>query len=117
MSEDQKYRNELLNVAKFAGMSVFGILFLNIMGYIINIIITRNVEVEVFGRFVLSMRIVSYLGLLSLLGFNIGSVKFISQYFSLDKHNEVLGTMRFILKYVFVASIFFSTLAFFLVLS
>ncbi len=113
MSEDQKYRNELLNVAKFAGMSVFGILFLNIMGYIINIIITRNVEVEVFGRFVLSMRIVSYLGLLSLLGFNIGSVKFISQYFSLDKHNEVLGTMRFILKYVFVASIFFSTLAFF----
>ena len=112
MSEDQKYRSELLNVAKFTGMSVFGIFFLNIMGYVINIIITRNVEVELFGRFVLSIRIVSYLSLLSLLGFNIGSVKFISQYFSLDKHNEVLGTMKFILKSVFITSIFFSVLAF-----
>lgn len=112
MSEDQKYRNELLNVAKFTGMSVFGIFFLNVMGYVINIIITRNIEVELFGRFVLSMRIVSYLGLLSMLGFRIGSVRFISQYFSLNKHNEVLGTMKFILKSVFAASIFFSALAF-----
>ena len=112
MSVDHKYRSELLNVAKFTGMSVFGILFLNIVGYVINIIITRNVEVELFGRFVLSMRIVSYLGLLSMLGFRIGSVKFISQYFSLDKHNEVLGTIQFILKSVFMASIFFSALAF-----
>jgi len=58
MSEDQKYRNELLNVAKFTGISFFGILFLNLKGYVNSIIITRNVDPEFFGLFVLSIRIV-----------------------------------------------------------
>ncbi len=103
MNTNIMFQTELKSIAKYGGMNFFGIFFVNVMGYVINIIITRNVEVEQFGQFVLSMRIISYLGLLALLGFNTTTVKFISQYFSQKKHNEIIGTMRYILSRVLIS--------------
>ena len=113
MGINKTYQNELKNIAKYGGINFFGIFFVNIIGYVINIIITRNVDVELLGQFILSMKIVSYIGLLSLLGFNIASIKYLSQYFALSKHSEVLGTMRFIVKWVAITSIILTSITYF----
>ncbi len=112
MSEEQKFQNELKNVAKYTGISLIGILFFNLMGYINNIIITRNVDPEFFGLFVLSVRIVSYLAMMSYFGLHTGSMKFISQYFSVSQHSKVKSIFFFTLKIVAVSSLTLSALVF-----
>jgi O-antigen/teichoic acid export membrane protein len=112
MSEEQKFQSELKNVAKYTGISLIGIVFFNLMGYINNIIITRNVDPEFFGLFVLSVRIVSYLALISYFGLHVGTTKFISQYFSLSQHAKVKSIFFFSLKFVAISSLTLSTIVF-----
>lgn len=114
MNREKEYQKELKNIAKYGGINFFGIFFVNLMGYVINIIIARNIAVEQLGQFVLSMRIITYLGMLSLLGFNATSIRYISKYFALNKHSELMGTMKFIVKWVAITSIILTTVTYFL---
>jgi len=112
MSNDQIYRKELSNVVKYTRISIIGVLFLQVMGYVNSLIITRNVDAEFFGLFVLSMRIVRYLVLLSLFGFQTGSMKFISQFFAVSDHSRVKSVVYLTQKIVLGLSLGLSTIVF-----
>ena len=103
-----EYGGELKSITKSAGFGALGMFFMTIMAFVSNIVITRNLGVELYGLFVLVTNIFSFIVLISQLGFTNTIIRFVSFYLGQNKDAMTIGTIQFSFKLL----LFFSLIVF-----
>ena len=100
-----EYKSELRNIAVNAGIGAFGIIFLNLMAFINNAIITRTLGADDYGLFVLVTNILYFIVVISQLGFGGTIVRFVSYYTGKGESEKVKGTILYGTKVLLFASL------------
>ncbi len=102
---NSEYKFELRNIAVNAGIGAFGIIFLNLMAFINNAIITRTLGADDYGLFVLVTNILYFIVVISQLGFGGTIVRFVSYYTGKGESEKVKGTILYGTKVLLFASL------------
>ncbi|MBI5207587.1 MAG: flippase [Candidatus Firestonebacteria bacterium] len=108
------HQADFSKVAKNAGITGFGDIFQYGFRYITNIIITRFLGSASFGIFVLSYAFLNISQVISSLGLNQVVLRYISFYQGKDDNSRIKGTILTGSKIVFISSIIFSIIIFFM---
>lgn len=106
-----EYKSELRNIAVNAGIGAFGIIFLNLMAFINNAIITRTLGADDYGLFVLATNILYFISVLSQLGFGGTIIRFVSYYTGKGTSGKVKGTILYGTKVLLFASLFVAVIS------
>lgn len=100
-----EYELELTSIAKNAGIGALGIIFMNIMAFVNNIVITRALGVDSYGLFVLVTNVFTFITIIPQLGFNNTIIRFVSFYTGKGEEAKVKGTILFGLKILSIFSL------------
>ncbi len=109
-----EYKSELKNIAVNAGIGAFGIMFLNLMAFVNNAIITRTLGADDYGLFVLATNILYFIVIISQFGFGSTIVRYVSYYTGKGASGKVKGTIRYSAKVLLVSGLVLTVLAFLL---
>jgi len=101
----EKYNNELKNITKGAGVTAFSLVFMNMMAFVNNAVITRTVGADQYGLYVLATRVFELVTIASLLGFRQTIVKFLSGYKAKQAGSYIKGTFLYCLKILILVSV------------
>ena len=110
LSQEQKtgkvslYEEELLKIARNAGIGGGGILISSLIAYLSSIIVTRVVGAEYYGIFYLAITIFMLGSLLASLGLNQGMLRYISLYSGQGDYSRIKGIVLFGVRITLVAS-------------
>lgn len=88
--------NQLTWITQNAGISMAGILFMNMMAFVNNVIITRNLSIDQYGLFVLATNVLGFLSLFPKLGFENTILRFVSFYIGKGLNEKAKGTALFL---------------------
>ena len=102
---NQEYKFELKNIAINAGIGAFGIVFLNLMAFVNNAIITRTLGADDYGLFVLATNILYFISIISQLGFGSTILRYISYYMGQGTYGKTKGTILYGVKILFIVSL------------
>jgi O-antigen/teichoic acid export membrane protein len=102
---ETRYKNELVGITKNAGLTAFAYLFLIVVSFFTNAVITRTLGADDYGMFVLATRILDVLILVATFGFGATIVRNVSFYHARNDHRQVKGIITFSAKTVFVISL------------
>nr|NQU89780.1 oligosaccharide flippase family protein [Bacteroidota bacterium] len=105
MINNSTYQNELKNITKGAGITAFGLLFMNVMAFVNNAIITRSVGADQYGLYVLATRVFEFVFIVSMLGFRTTVIRFVSMYLGSNNISFVKGTVIYCLRVLTVVSL------------
>lgn len=96
---------KLLQLVTGAGIAGVGDMVGNAVYYLTSIIITRTIGAELYGLYTLGNAIAAVSGLISRLGLDYGTLRFVSFYKGKSDNQRVKGTIISASRFVFVASI------------
>jgi O-antigen/teichoic acid export membrane protein len=102
-----KNSKELTWITQNAGISMAGILFMNMMAFVNNVIITRNLGVDQYGLFVLATNVFGFLSIFPMLGFENTILRFVSFYIGKGMNEKAKGTILFSVRLLLVVSFVF----------
>ena len=100
-----EYGSELRSITKNAGFGALGMFFMTAMAFVSNIVITRNLGVELYGIFVLVTNVFNFVVLISQLGFENAIIRFVPFYLGKEKDDKVKGTILFGFRVLLLLSI------------
>lgn len=106
-----EYKFELKNIAINAGIGAFGIIFLNLMAFVNNAIITRTLGADDYGLFVLATNILYFISVISQLGFGSTIVRYISYYDGQGAFGKTKGTVLYGIKILLISSLIIAVIA------
>jgi len=109
-----EYKTELRSITKNAGITAFGIFFMNALAFVTNAIITRTLGAEPYGLFVLATKIIDFIAIVSTLGYTATIVKYISHYQGKGDYARAKGTIVYTSGILFLITFFTSILLFLL---
>jgi O-antigen/teichoic acid export membrane protein len=92
---ENEYKTELRSITKNAGITAFGIFFMNILAFGSNAIITRTLGAETYGLFVLATKMLDFIVVVSTFGFSPTLIKFISFYIGKKDYPRAKGTFLY----------------------
>jgi O-antigen/teichoic acid export membrane protein len=98
------YRKELVLITRNAGVTASGFLFLNMISFISNALITRYLGADDYGLFVLATRVLDFIIVFSSLGFATTIVRHVAYFHAREDHGRVKGTVLYSLRVVLVVS-------------
>ena len=101
----EKYHNELKSITKGAGITAFSLVFMNLMAFVNNAVITRTLGADPYGLYVLATRVFELVTIASLLGFRPTIVKFLSGYKAKEEGSFIKGTFLYCLKILILVSV------------
>ncbi len=111
---ENEYKTELRSITKNAGITAFGIFFMNALAFVCNAIITRTLGAESYGLFVLATRIIDFVAVVSTLGFANTIIRFVSFYVGKNDFARAKGTILYSAGVLFLISILIAAALFFL---
>ncbi len=115
MSKKESNLNSSLKILVKSSMWVFiGIILSKILGYAYRIIVARYYGPEVYGLLALSLTILGWFTLFSLLGFDSGVLRFLSLYSTKKEENKASYIVKFSLNLLLITGIAAGILLFFL---
>lgn len=94
---------EIESIAKGAGIVFFGTVFGVGLKYLFELIVAKDLGVELFGLFFFGFSIFKILERLSTLGLNYGVLRYVALYRGDDDKSRIKGTVLMSLRTVFVA--------------
>jgi O-antigen/teichoic acid export membrane protein len=100
-----EYGTELKSIAKNAGIGALGILFMNIMAFVSNVVITRTLGADSYGLFVLATNVFGFIVIFPQLGFNNTIVRYVSYYTGKGEDAKAKGTILFGFKILLIFSL------------
>ncbi len=100
-----EYELELTSIAKNAGIGALGIIFMNVMAFTNNVVITRVLGADSYGLFVLVTNIFTFIAIIPQLGFNNTIIRFVSFYTGKGEEAKAKGTILFALKILSIFSL------------
>lgn len=103
--DKSNYNNELKTITKGAGITAFSLVFMNLMAFVNNAVITRTLGTDQYGLYVLATRVFELVVIASMLGFRPTIVKFLSSYIANNKGSFIKGTFLYCLKILILTSI------------
>ena len=109
-----EYDTELSNITKNAAYAALGILFMNVMAFVNNVIITRTLGANSYGLFVLATNVFAFIALFPQLGFGKTILRYVSYYIGKGENAKVKGTILFSLKLLLIASMIVLVVSLFL---
>ena len=98
------FNTELKSIAKNAGISAFGIIFMNLMAFVNNAVITRTLGADSYGLFVLATNVFTFIAIFPQLGFNSTIIRFVSYFTGKGEDAKAKGTVLFGVKMILIAS-------------
>jgi len=107
-----EYNSELKSIAKNAGFGALGILFMNVMAFVNNAVITRVLGADSYGLFVLATDIFTFIAIIPQFGFGNTIVRFVSYYSGKGDEAKVKGTIVFGFKLLLVLSLIVLVISF-----
>ncbi|RLD45720.1 MAG: hypothetical protein DRI95_02560 [Bacteroidetes bacterium] len=102
-----EYNTQLSSITKNAAYAAFGILFMNIMAFLNNVIITRTLGADSYGLFVLVTNVFGFIALFPQLGFGPAIIRYVSNYIGKGENEKAKGTILFSSKLLLITSIVF----------
>ena len=111
---ESEYKTELRNITKNAGITAFGILTMNVLAFVSNVIITRTLGAEEYGLFVLATKTLDFIIVVSSLGFLPTIVRFVSFYIGKKDFPRAKGTVLYSFAALALFSLIISIALFFL---
>ncbi len=102
---DGNYRSGLAMITRNAGITASGFLFLNLVSFVSNALITRYLGADDYGLFVLGTRVLDFVIVISSLGFATTIVRHVAYFHARDDHARVKGTVLYSLRVVLAVSI------------
>src|SRR3989344_2197570 len=106
MPKKESNFNKSLSILAKSSMLVFvGVILSKILGYTYRIIVARYYGPEVYGLLVLSLTIVGWFALFSLLGFDTGVLRYLSLYSAKKQDNKISYIMKFSLSLLLITGI------------
>ena len=109
-----EYNSELRSIAKNAGFSALGILFMNVMAFLNNAVITRVLGADSYGLFVLATNIFTFIAIIPQFGFGNTIVRYVSYYRGKGEEAKVKGTIMFGFKLLLLLSLIVLVISFFI---
>ncbi len=100
-----EYNTELKSITKNAGIGALGIIFMNVMAFVNNVVITRILGADSYGLFVLATNIFTFIAIFPQLGFNSTIIRYVSYYTGKGEDAKAKGTILFGLKILVIASL------------
>ena len=88
-----EYNSELRSIAKNAGFGAVGILFMNVMAFVNNAVITRVLGADSYGLFVLATNIFTFIAIIPQFGFGNTIVRYVSFYTGKGEGAKAKGTI------------------------
>ena len=107
-----EYNSELKNIAKNAGFSALGILFMNVMAFVNNALITRVLGADSYGLFVLATNIFAFIVIIPQFGFENTIVRYVAYYRGKGEEAKVKGVIVFGFKLLLVLSLIVMAISF-----
>jgi O-antigen/teichoic acid export membrane protein len=105
-SSEANYETELTGIAKSAGYTAAGFVFVILVSFFTNVLITRTLGAEQYGLFVLATRVMDMLLPAAVFGFNVTIVRNLSFYQAQRDDSMVKGIVFFSIKTVFIIAVF-----------
>ncbi len=109
-----EYNSELKSIAKNAGFGALGILFMNVMAFVSNAVITRTLGADSYGLFVLATNIFTFIAIIPQFGFNNTIVRYVSFYGGKGDEAKVKGVIVFGFKLLLILSLIVMVVSFFI---
>ncbi len=100
-------------IAKGAGFILFGTLIGKVLAFGYRIILSR-LGTETYGELSLALSLISILSIITILGLDTGIVRYVSLFNKEGKKEKVKGTILFSAKYIFILSLIFGIILFFI---
>jgi O-antigen/teichoic acid export membrane protein len=91
-AETATFRSEMGRISRQSGMVFAGTIFTGVFGYFFKVYLARVLGAEALGIYALGMTIVSFLGILNVLGLPQSAVRFVALYGAAGKYDE-LGSL------------------------
>jgi len=107
-----EYNTELRSITKNAGAGALGILFMNVMAFVNNVIITRTLGADSYGMFVLVTNIFTFITIFPQLGFNNTIIRYVSYFTGKGNPANVKGTIVYGFKITFILSLIVLTVSY-----
>ena len=104
-------KHPLRNIAKGTGIVLFGIIISKFLGYLYRIIIAR-LGPEAYGELSLGLAGFGILSIVSILGLDMGVLRYISIYKSKNQNEQIKGTITFAMKTTVTIAIILGILLF-----
>lgn len=99
------YKDDIFKIAKNAGISGFGEILGNCIGYLSNVLMTRTIGPALFGIYVLASTVLRVLGIFAVAGLNSGLIRFIALYEGRGDRARLKGVIFFGTKLVGLISL------------
>ena len=100
-----EYGTELRSITKNAGIGAVGILFMNVMAFVNNVVITRTLGADSYGLFVLATNIFTFIVIIPQFGFNNTIIRYVSYYTGKGEDAKAKGTILFGFKILLILSL------------
>jgi len=109
-----EYNTELKSITKNAGIGALGILFMNAMAFVNNVVITRILGADSYGLFVLATNVFTFIAIIPQLGFNNTIIRYVSYYTGKGEDAKAKGTILFGFKILLILSLMVLVISFFI---
>ena len=103
--KESNFNKSLKILVKSSAWVFVGIILSKILGYVYRIIVARYYGPEVYGLLILSLTIIGWFALFSLLGFDVGVLRYFSLYSTKKKDNKISYIMKFSLSLLLITGI------------
>jgi len=107
------YKDDISKIAKNAGISGFGEIIGNVIGYASNVLMTRRIGPSLFGIYVLASTILRVLGIFTVAGLDNGLIRFVALYNGRRDRSRLKGVILFGTKMAGMISLLFFLFLFF----
>lgn len=107
-----QYKAELIGIFKGAGITAAGFVFMLIVSFITNALITRTLGAEQYGLYVLATRVMDLLQLVAIFGFGATIVRNLSFYHAQNDQPKAKGIIVFSQKTIVVISLAVAVIGF-----
>ena len=111
---ENEYKTELRSITKNAGITAFGIFFMNVLAFGSNAIITRTLGAETYGLFILATKTLDFIIVVSSLGFSPTIVRFVSFYIGKKDYPRAKGTLLYSFGTLVLVSLLIAIALFFM---
>ena len=88
-SEKITFKSEMGRISRHSGMALAGTLFTAAVGYGFKIYIARSLGAEALGLYALGMTIISFMGMINVLGLPDSAVRFVASYSASKRFQEL----------------------------
>ncbi len=107
-----EYKSELIGISRGAGFTAAGFVFMLVVSFITNAIITRTLGAEQYGLYVLATRVMDILQLVAIFGFGATIVRNLSFYLARNDQPKAKGIIVFSQKAVLMISLAVAVIGF-----